>query len=209
MPFFLQIKLLHSTFYFILLHFIGIEWSENMTLPAPGTFEMKFPPILDPITPLDYEIQPYFIQQPARANSNSGRLLTPAEGCGMSQIALRGLRIIGGRYSRNSAWPWMVMLGYKLPQGGATFKCGKMWYSFRIYQNLVELLDWKNYEFYNRWIFNHFQTCSICGTLHTTTFVSAHWIGHYTFLSILIFQHFQCIFAFAGGLLVSESTVRK
>lgn len=54
-----------------------------------------------------------------------GRLLTPAEGCGVSKVAQ--IRIVGGTQAKNGAWPWMALLGYSIKEYTA-FNCGKKIY---------------------------------------------------------------------------------
>lgn len=93
--------------------YIGYELPKNVSLPAPGSLHIQFPPQLEPLTPLDIVIEPYFVhhhqvQHQPRPNAQSGRLLTPAEGCGVSQGGMRGPRILGGSPAAIGAWPWMV-----------------------------------------------------------------------------------------------------
>lgn len=59
-------------------------------------------------------------------SSTKGRLLTPEEGCGFSQVATT--KIVGGTTAKPGAWPWMALLaywynGYK--PGSYRFACGK------------------------------------------------------------------------------------
>lgn len=61
---------------------------------------------------------------PARPISTpqlQGQLLTPRTGCGASQIGLG--KIVGGTPARNSAYPWMALVGYVHGQE-ISFNCG-------------------------------------------------------------------------------------
>jgi hypothetical protein len=58
---------------------------------------------------------------PARAEWSSVKLLTPDEGCGISNATHPA--IIGGGDALIGEWPWMALLGYHDEQGKVIFRC--------------------------------------------------------------------------------------
>lgn len=51
-----------------------------------------------------------------------GRLLTPEEGCGVSNTTVR--KIVGGQTAKPGQYNWMTLLGYTNNFGEQSFKCG-------------------------------------------------------------------------------------
>lgn len=52
----------------------------------------------------------------------TSRLLTPADGCGVSTVPHN--RVVGGVPAKKGGWPWMALVGYKNSLGEVSFKCG-------------------------------------------------------------------------------------
>lgn len=93
--------------------------AKPVNVSEPSLHSNLFRPMLEPLTPIDITIKPYFVvhvsaesiektKQPR--SDKKGQLLTPDDGCGLS--AVENHRIVGGGPAKKGAWPWMVLLGY-------------------------------------------------------------------------------------------------
>lgn len=60
--------------------------------------------------------------EPSPQTPGDVRLLTPAEGCGFSNLTHK--RIVGGEPAKPGAWPWIALIGYTNNLGELKWQCG-------------------------------------------------------------------------------------
>lgn len=108
--------------------------------------------------------------QPFSLAGNNGRLLSVADGCGISKAG--NTRIVGGTPAKIAAYPWLALIGY-INGSEITFKCGKNIFllkntaNFWIFKMIHPLFKKNAY----RRIFDNITTRSHCRPLHYASFV--------------------------------------
>lgn len=80
------------------------------------------PPQVVTEAPFVSQPSPSPIQEQSQGGVGSSRLVTPAEGCGVSTVPHN--RVVGGVPAKKGGWPWMALVGYKNSLGEVSFKCG-------------------------------------------------------------------------------------
>lgn len=62
------------------------------------------------------------VKPPTSDPSLQNRLLTPEDGCGVSNVT--HTRVVGGVDAKLGAWPWIARIGYTNNLNELSWKCG-------------------------------------------------------------------------------------